>query len=459
MAPSKRGTSFAFCTLCSVDVSVAGGGVHEVKRHCESAKHKRFFEGVSVQPNISCVMARTSKGFELEKVMKAELYFARFVAEHNLSFTTADHFTKLCKVMFPDSKIAESFSCARTKTTALITHALAPSADEAVVSACQKQPFSILCDGGNDNFQKKYFGILVRLWDDSRCEVIVRFLDCPVCNIATGESLFQALETTLQSQSIPWKNVIGFASDSASVMVGKRNSVLSRVRECQPDVFSLGCMCHLAALCATAALKKLPLSIDGLLIDIFYHFKHSSKRCEEFAGVLQDFDGIAPLSVIKHCSTRWLSLEKAVKRLITLWPALRAYFDRERGSNDRARRVAESLMDVDTKLWCHFIAYALKPLNSFNTALQTSASKIGTLQHDISQLLRSYLGNFIRPECLVDLPVDAVTQFDFDQPDMQVCDTELAIGTATHCWRKKTALRELSVKWHFLLVFASFIRK
>lgn len=93
------------------------------------------------------------------KVLKSELYFARFVAEHNLPFATANHFTRLVKVMFPDSKVADSFSCTRTKTAAFITHALAPSLEEAVISACQKQPFSILCDGGNDNFQKKCFGI------------------------------------------------------------------------------------------------------------------------------------------------------------------------------------------------------------------------------------------------------------------------------------------------------------
>ena len=32
---------------------------------------------------------------------------------------------------------------------------------------------------------------------------------------------------------------------------------------------SLGCMCHLAAFCAVAALKKLPVSVDDLLVDIF----------------------------------------------------------------------------------------------------------------------------------------------------------------------------------------------
>ena len=289
----------------------------------------------------------------------------------------------------------------------------------------------------------------------------MRFLDCPVCNIATGQPLFQALEATLQSRSIPWENVIGFASDSASVMVGIRNSVLSRVRERQPNVFSLGCVCHLAALCATAALKKLPVSIDGLLIDVYYHFKHSSKRCEEFAVVLQDFDGIGPLFVLKHCSTRWLSLEKAVKRLVTLWPALQAYFDGERATNERARRVADALMDLDTKLWCYFVAFALKPLNAFNTALQTSASKIGTLQHDIIQLLRSYFANFIRPECLANVLEDEIPRFDIERPDVEVSDTELAIGTATRLLLIEEAdtTKELNMKWSFLLVSANFTGK
>jgi len=29
---------------------------------------------------------------------------------------------------------------------------------------------------------------------------------------------------------------------------------------------------------------------------------------------------------IKHCSTRWLSLSKAVQRILSLYPALRSYF-------------------------------------------------------------------------------------------------------------------------------------
>ena len=48
------------------------------------------------------------------------------------------------------------------------------------------------------------------------------WMHAPVCNTATGETLFQALSEVLEAREIPWRNVIGFASDSASVMVGKK---------------------------------------------------------------------------------------------------------------------------------------------------------------------------------------------------------------------------------------------
>lgn len=81
-----------------------------------------------------------------------------------------------------------------------------------------------------------------------------------VCNVATAETLFNALEQELVKRAIPWSNVTGYASDSASVMVGKRNSVLSRLLEKQPKLYSLACVCHLAALGAAAGLKTLPIS-------------------------------------------------------------------------------------------------------------------------------------------------------------------------------------------------------
>ena len=97
-----------------------------------------------------------------EAITQAEVLFANFVAEHNLSFMVADHFTHLTSVMFPDSKIAEAFGSARTQTTCIIKGALHPHYSEPVIKMCRENPFSILCDKGNDAYHKN-FTMLVRL--------------------------------------------------------------------------------------------------------------------------------------------------------------------------------------------------------------------------------------------------------------------------------------------------------
>ena len=215
--------------------------------------------------------------------------------------------------------------------------------------------------------------------------------------------LFNALAQEFESRNIPWSNVIVYASDTTSVIVEVPNSVLSRLRNKQPKLFSLGCLCHLAALCASAALKKLPVSIDNLLIDIFYHFKHSAKRWSEFATIQAEFSDIKPLRVLKHCTTRWLSLERCIKRLLELWLVLLAYFDRQvdiETASDRVRRISTQLKDPEVKFLCHFISYALKPFNQFSAAFQTHASRIGKLQSDVCTLLRGFMSNIIDPNVL-----------------------------------------------------------
>ena len=61
MASSKNGPLFAFCTVCNSDIIIAGGGVYDVKRHCDGVKHKKSLQYVSAQPSTSSLMNSASK--------------------------------------------------------------------------------------------------------------------------------------------------------------------------------------------------------------------------------------------------------------------------------------------------------------------------------------------------------------------------------------------------------------
>ena len=72
--------------------------------------------GMAGQSTIASSFTRSSV---TDQITIAEVYFGMFIAEHNLHFLAADHFSKLCKVMFPDSKIASKYCSGRTKTQLL----------------------------------------------------------------------------------------------------------------------------------------------------------------------------------------------------------------------------------------------------------------------------------------------------------------------------------------------------
>ena len=88
-----------------------------------------------------------------------------------------------------------------------------------------------MVDESNDIQNDKGCAIVLRVINTDMVCVQNRFLDMPVCNRATGANLFEVIDVCMKNNGIPWENVKGFSSDNASVMIGKRNSVLSRVRE------------------------------------------------------------------------------------------------------------------------------------------------------------------------------------------------------------------------------------
>ena len=91
------------------------------------------------------------------------------------------------------------------------------------------------------------------------------------------------------------------------------------------------------------------------------------------------------------------------------------------------KRVSKAMCKVETKLYCQFVAFALKPLNAFNTAFQTSASKIGTLQHDIRNQLRGFLSNFIQPQILAAVSNDDILSFNYEDTANQLCNARLLL--------------------------------
>ncbi len=74
------------------------------------------------------------------------------------------------------------------------------------------------------------------------------------------------------------------------------------------------------------AMKTLPVDIDQLFIDVFYYIFHSSKRKREFCDLWRSLFTSEPTTILKHCTTRWLSLLRRVNGYLAQLDGLESYF-------------------------------------------------------------------------------------------------------------------------------------
>ena len=423
----------AYCSYCHTSFSVAHGGRYDVVKHVGTPMHTRAYDD-------ALKSGRQARLFELRqgekcpslelKVAKAEALWCKFIVEHNLPFAVSDCFSQLAPVMFPDSKIASKFGCKRTKTAAIVTEALAPEEHKLTVKYAKAGPIALMVDESNDIHNDKGCAIVLKVINTDMGRVQNRFLGMPVCNRATGANLFEVIDEMMKNSGIPWENVKGFSSDNASVMVGKRNSVLSRVRDVtKQQVFDIGCISHVANLCATALVKCLHEPIEDLLVDTYFWFDKSSSRKEDLHD-FQDFTNTPHEVITKHVTTRWLSLQKSVDRILSQWDALQSYFNsiKESDRPGRAKRCKDSYNSQSIKLYFKFLTYALARLNTFNVLFQGEGCATYHLLSETKVLLKTYLSRFVDSEVLSS--ASDLLEIDFEDRTLQVDDATLDVGTS-----------------------------
>ena len=68
--------------------------------------------------------------------------------------------------------------------------------------------------------------------------------------------------------------------------------------------------------------------VEDFCIDIFYYFDRSTKRNNALQGYAEFCDQ-GYRDILKHINVRWLSLERAVERILLQYSSLRAYVLRE----------------------------------------------------------------------------------------------------------------------------------
>lgn len=228
---SKLGPNYAFCAICASDFSIGHSGLFDCRVHVNGPKHKKLAE-TSKMASISSMFKSVTSSKESvhsDKVLKAEVKMAMFIAKNNLPLAVADGLPSLMREVDPDSTVIKDIKCGRSKTTSLIKE-IGDIGKETLVDRLKSGPFSVSTDGSNDMEKLKLFPLVVRTVSESG--VHSELLSLAVSEgSSTGRKIFDLVDDEFKSNNIPWENCLALGCDNASVMTGKNNGVISFCKE------------------------------------------------------------------------------------------------------------------------------------------------------------------------------------------------------------------------------------
>ena len=169
------------------------------------------------------------------------------------------------------------------------------------------------------------------------------------------------------------------------------------------------------------------VDVEELVIDIFYWFDKSTKRkssLEEYCC----FCDVQYRKIVKHISTRWLSLETAVERILKVYAGLRSYFLSESCSQARFTRLHNLFSRPITEVYLLFYQSILPVFNHFNQFLQREDPCIHLVHDCCESLLKKVLGKFIKLDVIKACP--ALCDVNTDSTN-QLSDGNIFVGFLT----------------------------
>ena len=165
--------------------------------------------------------------------------------------------------------------------------------------------------------------------------------------------------------------------------------------------------------------KVIDANIEDLHIDLYYWFERSTKR----KGVLLEYMelcGHEYAKILKHVSTRWLSLERCVQQTLEKYSGLKSY--------QRFSRLRDAFTNPPTEGALLFHHASIPLFNNFNKLLQSEEPIIHMLLDSTIQLARSLANRIIKPQVLKDTPV---TELNMDDPQFYKPEHSIFMGVTT----------------------------
>ncbi|XP_066985911.1 SCAN domain-containing protein 3-like [Macrobrachium rosenbergii] len=367
------------------------------KKHMDTMKSSGSKLQVSIKDSLQPVVNDPTK--------VAELKLAVFVTEHS-SNLSIDHLSELIPLLDPKSCVLKKIKLHRTKCSRLQKYVLAPDFTKLLIEEIRDQPFSLIVDESTNEAKISCLALSIRFFSPKKEAIVDTFYRLVPLKNATAENVHKTVKDCLEEDSLDIHKMIGIGTDGANSMVGRTHSLITLLRQDNPEVTLIKCVCHSLHLAASKACDGLPIILDYIVKETHTWFANSPKRMRIYTELYQVLENSVPKKVPGLASTRWLSRLEAVCAILDQWDALKLHFNISATSErcHTAHQLSNAYKDPQNKLYLLFVRKTLREVVIVNKLFQGQNVDITKLTEDLLDMYRNIMQIVVEPGFLSKCP-------------------------------------------------------
>jgi len=331
---------------------------------------------------------RKKKEVEVSKEIldEARVDLTLFLLQHELPFSLSTQIATMMQKFFEKygGQAIKQITLSDKTAATIARETLCKSVKEELFDDLRNNLFSLSFDGGSDTYSgPSYLCTYVRYIKAGKYENRMLSLK-EIGKSYTGEALFNLVKSIFSGQNKEaLKNLVGVCSDEGSNMVGKEKGLCSRIKSEHPQVYVANDFSHCYNTITKHALRKFNQDPINVVTNICAYFARSSLRRAEFQEIQEmwEDEGIKDaLNIVSHVETRWSSLVRSVKRILSLWKPLEDFFS-------RPGEQIEPPMSPENKGYLEVLACLLEKLNQQIVYFQNDEREYTTIVSKLSETL------------------------------------------------------------------------
>ena len=400
----------AKCKDCNSGFSIKSGGKADIERHCKTKKHKLLCNK-SVGSISNSVIDEADENnndvkLSLEEVMKAEILQALKVVNSNYSFNSTCDDGERFRLMFPNDPVAQKYHQSTTKVNYTIKHGISPYIKEMNIYDLKGSPFCFKFDETTTLQVKKQYDGYVQYWSKEQNLVVSMYCGSLFVGHCFSKDLLDHFSKF--GEEMQWEPdlLLQLGMDGPNVNLKFEKDLLDKiVEEYGVSFLTTGtCSLHKTHNGFRQGILEFGFDIETFVNDTNFFLKLSAARRQDYK-LMEIFTEIESKYMLKHVSSRWLSIKRPLLRALEQWENQNEYFlkflpkqsnfDKNIKNSARYKRIVEFLKHPTSKASLCFLAFIAHEFEEYLIEMQANEPLIHVMYEKMSSLIYNLMKKFL----------------------------------------------------------------